>query len=277
MRIRQRFSGRKDDRMVHPRLDAFLTEKDFFESRTRASRAVRKGYVAVNGLTARKPSLRVFPEDRVTVLGDPLPYVSMAALKLRLFLDETGLDVSGLKICDAGASTGGFSQILLQRGASFVWAVDVGRNQLHPSLAGDPRLALYEKCDIRDFLASPPPGLGMITADLSFISLTKIVPFFAAARVPSLLLYKPQFETPPGDKNKKGVVTDLSLHERALKSFRDYLLKEGFFPLIIKRSKVLGGEGNREYFIFCERRAAAVITPDEIKREVLKDEDFLDF
>ena len=262
--------------MVGPRLDAYLTKEGFFESRTRASRAVRKGYVTVNGKTVTKPSCRIPAGDEVTVLGDPLPFVSMAALKLRLFLDETGLDVSGLKVCDAGSSTGGFCQVLLHRGASFVWAVDVGRGQLHPSLAGNPHLSLHEKCDIRNFLAVPPPGLEMITADLSFISLRKVIPVMAGARVPALLLFKPQFETPPGEKNKKGVVTGLSCHEKALTSFRDYLLKEGFFPLIIKRSQVLGGEGNREYFIFCERKASAVITPDHIKREVFKDEDFLD-
>jgi|MTBAKSStandDraft_2_1061841.scaffolds.fasta_scaffold01136_4 23S rRNA (cytidine1920-2'-O)/16S rRNA (cytidine1409-2'-O)-methyltransferase len=262
--------------MVCPRLDAYLTDEKFFESRNRASRAVRNGYVTVNGETAIKPSLRVVPGDKVTVLGNPLPYVSKAALKLRLFLDETDLDVSGLKICDAGSSTGGFSQILLLRGASFIWAVDVGTGQLHPSLAGDPRLSLHEKCDIRDFLTAPPQGLEMITADLSFISLRRVIPIMAGAGVPVLLLFKPQFETPPHKKNKRGVVTHLRCHETALDSFRDYLLKEGFFPLIIKRSQVLGGEGNREYFIFCERKASAVITPDDIKREVYKDEDFLD-
>ena len=264
--------------MVYPRLDAYLTGKNYFESRNRACRAVRNGYVSVNGSTATKPSYRILPGDKVTVMGDPLPYVSMAALKLRIFLDETGLEVSGLRICDAGSSTGGFSQILLQRGALFIWAVDVGRGQLHPSLAEDPRISLHEKCDIRDFLASSPPELDMITADLSFISLKKVIPAMAAAGVPSLLLlFKPQFETSPGEKNKKGVVTDPVCHEKALNSFRDCLLKEGFFPLIIKRSKVLGGEGNREYFIFCERKASAVITPYDIKKEVFKDEDFLDF
>jgi len=262
--------------MVPQRIDAYLTQKGYFESRVRAARAVRSGFVRVNGRLVGKPSLCVSGADEIRVSGDPVPFVNKAALKMDLFLEETGISVSGFTVCDAGASTGGFTQIMLQHGASHVWAVDVGRGQFHSSLRDESRVTLKEQCDIREFLRKSPAHFELIVADLSFISLKRVVPVMSGASRRFLFLFKPQFETSPNAKNKKGVVTDLSLHQSILESFRDYLLKEGLFPLIIRRSRLLGGEGNREYFIFCKKKSGMVITPDDIKREVFKDEDFLD-
>ncbi len=262
--------------MEKERLDRFLAETGRYESRSKALKEIAAGNISVNGRIIRRPSYPVSPSDKIDVEGCYLRYVGAAGLKLATFLDDSAIDVRGLSACDVGSSTGGFTQVLFERGAARVTAVDVGSGQMHVSLIKKAGLELRENTDFRDFFRSDERCFDIITADLSFISLRKFVPCVSGRADTVIMLFKPQFETVRGMKNKKGVVTNLATHEEILISFRDYLLKEGFLPFIIRRSGLLGGEGNREYFVACSSATGtAPVNVGDIEREVYKSEDFI--
>ncbi len=251
------------------RLDSYLAREGYAETRTKALYEIREGRVTVNGRTVLKPSRNIFPGDQVEVHGKSMAYVGRAALKLNGFLETSQIPIQGKKCCDVGSSTGGFTQLLLEHGAESVDAVDVGTGQMHELLRDDPRISLFEQTDFRDYFKEERGLYDILTADLSFISLRKLVPLVREKS--NIFIFKPQFETERSAKNKKGVVTDLDIHVQILESFMGYLLKERVIPFIIRRSVIAGGSGNREYFIACsgEKRDGDI----QIEKEVYSSED----
>ncbi|MCW5554184.1 MAG: TlyA family RNA methyltransferase [Verrucomicrobiae bacterium] len=243
------------------RLDQVLVEQGLCPSREKAKRAIMAGQVLINGQPARKPSDPVPPEARLTLTA-PEKYVSRGGLKLEHALRHFDLDVSGLTILDLGASTGGFTDCLLQAGAGKVYAVDVGQGQLAWKLRGDPRVVVMEKTNAR--LLSPahfPPGFvpaDLAVIDCSFISLRKILPPAVALLRPAgkiVALVKPQFEAGKTEADKgAGVITDPAVHARVLQELRDFVATTTTLSWRgVTESPLLGPAGNKEFLVLLEK------------------------
>lgn len=231
------------------RLDHYLVHHHDL-TRSRAQLLILDGAVSVNGVIVKKVSKTIAPHDTVH-LEDTIKYVSRAGLKLEHALDIFSVDPRGFSCLDIGSSTGGFTDCLLQRGATHVDAVDVGTGQLVEHLRHDPRVTSYEQTDIRVFQNTHPYDL--IVCDASFISLTKIIPTlsrFLKEGTRGIFLIKPQFEVGKGFLNKQGLVTDpqkndevIALIKKTLNDF-GYIVQGEVIP-----SPLLGGDGNREFII----------------------------
>lgn len=239
------------------RLDLLLVQKGLAESREKAKAMIMAGLVEVNQIPIDKPG-RVVPAASSISLKQGLPpYVSRGGLKLEGALDGFSLDVTGMILLDVGASTGGFTDCLLQRGAREVVAIDVGYGQLHWKLRQDPRVHVLEKRNVRHLT---PRDLD-ITAqgaviDVSFISLKKVIPAISAllpARAFVLALIKPQFEAGKGEVGKGGVVRDPALHEKIIKELTVFFEDQGWTSHGTVPSPLLGPKGNREFFIHLTR------------------------
>ncbi|WP_299133017.1 TlyA family RNA methyltransferase [uncultured Amaricoccus sp.] len=242
------------------RLDQALVTAGLADSRTRARALIEAGVVRVDGAAASKPAQKVARGAALVLTGEPNPYVSRGALKLRHALDSFGLDPAGAVALDLGASTGGFSEILLERGAAEVWAIDVGHGQLASRLRGEPRLRLIEGLNARDITPEHVPEPNWIVADLSFISLTKaLAPALALARAGATLvaLIKPQFEVGPAFVGKGGLVRDAFAIAEAREAVARFLRSEGWEVIDIAVSPILGGDGNTEYLIAARKRDQA--------------------
>ncbi len=243
------------------RLDQALVERGLCQSREKAKRAVLAGQVRINERLARKSSDPVRPTDRL-ILATPERFVSRGGLKLERALDHFSLDVSGLTAIDLGASTGGFTDCLLQRGAAKVYAVDVGRGQLAWKLRLDPRVVVMEKTNARELTpaAFPPPFVpaDLAVIDCSFISLRKILPPAVALLRPwgrIVALIKPQFEAGKAEADRgAGVIRDPAIHERVLCELNQFV---GAHPALrwvgVTDSPVLGPAGNKEFLVLIER------------------------
>jgi 23S rRNA (cytidine1920-2'-O)/16S rRNA (cytidine1409-2'-O)-methyltransferase len=237
------------------RADRLLVERGLFESRARAQAAIAAGRVTADGAPVRKASEEISPA--ATIEAEPEhPYVSRGGVKLAAALDRFGLDVKDRVCLDIGASTGGFAEVLLERGARRVYAVDVGRDQLHQKLRGHPGLVSFEQTDIRALdplhLAEPPD---FATVDVSFISLKLVAPAvekLLAPRANLLALIKPQFEAGRRD-NKKGIVRDPAVHAAICADIETFLAGRGWRVGGTVPSPILGGDGNREFFVQAER------------------------
>lgn len=248
------------------RLDRVLPELALVRSRSRAAELIAAGSVRIDGRAASKPGAKVTPGARVAVAGED-HYVGRAAHKLLAGLDAFGLDPAGQLALDLGASTGGFTQVLLERGARAVQAIDVGRNQLAPQLRADPRVRLVEGRNARELSAenlAADTGIAeapqLVVADLSFISLTLILPAIArcaAADAALVLLIKPQFEV---GRVKDGVVTDPALWAEAIRIVLRAAAESGFAARGLERSPIVGGSGNREFLVHFARGAAPLPT-----------------
>ncbi|SEF64222.1 TlyA family RNA methyltransferase [Bosea lathyri] len=237
------------------RADQLLVERGFFESRSRAQAAIAAGLVTANGAPVRKASEMVAQDAELTAEA-PHPYVSRGGLKLASALDVFGFDAMGRVCLDVGASTGGFTDLLLKRGARQVVAVDVGRDQLHASLRGDPRVLSLEAQDIRtltpDDLPEPPT---LAAIDVSFISLKLVLPTVAALLAPTALLaalIKPQFEAGRAAL-KKGIVRDEAIHASVCADIVALLGELGFSVEGPTPSPIEGGDGNREFLVGAAR------------------------
>ncbi len=240
------------------RIDKELVDRKLVESREKAQVLVMAGHVYVNGQKAIKSSQLISTEAELEVRGSECPYVSRGGWKLEAALDGFGIDLSGLRCLDLGASTGGFTDLMLQRGAASVTAVDVGKGQLHWKLRQDPRVEVREKTNARylkpeDF--SRP--FDFLTGDLSFIGLELILPAaFALASDLAFAVYliKPQFEAGPRQVGKGGVVRDPAVHREVLERVlgRDY--GHDFCPTGLLASPIKGPAGNIEYLVRFERR-----------------------
>ncbi len=233
------------------RLDQHLVEAGLASSRARAKGLIEAGAVTVGGVVARKPSQAVATGAEVAVTADPCPWVSRAALKLLYALDEFGLTPRGVAL-DVGASTGGFTEVLLARGAARVFALDVGHGQLHPRIAADPRVVVREGVNARDIPAGLVPPVDWIVADVSFISLEKALPGpLALARPGATLvaLIKPQSEAGRAHVGRGGMVRDEGVHAAVRARIRDWLEHLGWQVTGEAPSPIEGGDGNREFLI----------------------------
>lgn len=236
------------------RLDLALVARGLVATRAKARDLIARGEVTVDGLVASKVAMGVREGQAIAVNQHAAAQVSRGAVKLAAALEHFGLDASGRTALDVGASTGGFTQTLLERGADRVYAVDVGKGQLHAALAGDPRVVSLEDCDARVLdRALVPDAIGAIVADVSFISLKKALPAalaLAAAGCWLVALVKPQFEVGRDGIGKGGVVRDAALRERALADVQNWLAAQpGCSVLGAMPSPIEGGSGNAEFLI----------------------------
>lgn len=239
------------------RADKFLVDQGFFDTRAKAQEAIAAGKVFVNGEAVRKASQKI-PAGADIQAEAAHPWVSRAALKLVAGLEAFDIDPAGRVCLDVGSSTGGFTEVLLSRGAAKVYAVDVGRDQLHPKLQADSRVVSMEGLDARSLAAenfSEPPSL--IVCDASFISLLKVIArplALAAERADLIALIKPQFEVGRASIGKGGLVKSDSDRERAVTDVRAGLEgREGFAVRAVMDSPILGGDGNTEYLVAAHR------------------------
>ncbi|HEX4157347.1 MAG TPA: TlyA family RNA methyltransferase [Rhizomicrobium sp.] len=234
------------------RADLFLVEHGYATSRTEARHAIEAGRVRVGGAQIAKPSQFV-AEDAEVIYSPAHPYVSRGALKLAAALDLFQFSPADAVCLDIGASTGGFTQLLLERGARRIYAVDVGRGQLHPSLRGEPRIIAIEGCNAREltpeWIAEP---VDAVVADVSFISLKLALPpalELAHNAAWLVALVKPQFEVGRANINRGGVVRDASARESALRDIAEWLPSLGWMIEDTMESPILGGSGNHEYLL----------------------------
>lgn len=239
------------------RIDTLLVEKKLCPSRQRAKALIMAGRVLVDQSLCDKPGAQ-FPEDtRITVKGDDLPYVSRGGLKLQAALEANRIDCSGMICLDVGASTGGFTDCLLQNGADKVFAVDVGYGQLAWTLRQDERVVAIERTNIRSMnpaLITCPVDL--ITIDTSFISLKivvpAIVPFLKSDGI-ILALIKPQFEAGKGKVGKGGVIRDSAIHAEIIEDLRVFFFRQSLFCGPVIPSPILGPKGNREFLAYIRK------------------------
>ena len=240
------------------RLDQVLVERALCGSRERAQRLILAGAVRHNGQTARKPSDRVNPGDEITVAA-PEKFVSRGGHKLERALEHFQLDVTGLTALDLGASTGGFTDCLLQHGAKKIFAVDVGRGQLAWKLRCDPRVVVMEKTNARYLKPENfPAPADLVVVDCSFISLKKILPPAVPLLQPDgkiVALIKPQFEAGKKEADRgRGVITDPAVHERVLAELREFVTAQaGLCWRGVVESPLLGPAGNKEFLMLIEK------------------------
>ena len=241
------------------RLDEALVAAGLAPSRSRARDMVRRGTVSVGREAETRPARKVGPGEELAVTDPGARYVSRAALKLAAGLDAFGFDPAGLTVLDLGASTGGFTQVLLERGAACVIAVDVGHGQLDPALAGDPRILLHEGLNARDLTTEHLGGrrIEAVVSDLSFISLKLALPpalAVAADGAWAILLVKPQFEVGPELVGKGGIVRDPAAAREAAEGIAAWIEREqGWRVAALVPSPLRGGDGNTEYLVGASR------------------------
>ena len=261
------------------RLDAEMVRRGLAPSRDRAREAVASGRVTVNGAVAQKAARLVLPGDAVELSGAPARYVSRGGEKLAGALEAFGLEVVGFRCCDVGASTGGFTDCLLERGAASVACIDVGRAQIHERLVADARVAVYERTDVR---AVDPRSIGapfdLVTADVSFISLTSVMEplaSLAAPGAPVVVLVKPQFEVGRQEASRgKGIISDPELWQAALNRVLEAATSAGLAPQAAVPSPLKGAQGNVEFFLHLSKGGTplSVDSADVVAQVVTQEE-----
>ncbi len=239
------------------RLDQLVFDLGLAESRERAKTTVMSGLVFVNGQRADKPGMQVSPDVNVEVKGTALPYVSRGGLKLEKALKVFPIDVNGKVCIDCGASTGGFTDVLLKNGAAKVYSVDVGYGQLAWSLRNDERVVNMERTNIR-YISSEqiPEPLDICVMDLSFISVKLVLPAVCALLKDDaqlVCLIKPQFEAGREEVGKKGVVRDKAVHLSVIESVLSFAPTVGMTVMGLDFSPIKGPEGNREYLCYMKK------------------------
>ncbi len=236
------------------RLDCALVKKGLAASRQRAQSLIKDGKVLINGFPAGKSGTQVQPDDNLKVRGEDISYVSRGGLKLEAAIKQFQIDVENKTCIDVGASTGGFTDCLLQHGARHVYAVDVGYGQLSWSLRNDPRVTVIERTNIRHMAKTAIPSPVQIAViDVSFISLKIVVPAtlpFLQANGLLLALIKPQFEVGKGKVGKGGVVRDDSLQQETVEQLTCYFNQLGLDVKGVIPSPVFGPKGNKEFIVF---------------------------
>ena len=239
--------------MTRHRLDSLLLARGLAETKSKAQALIMAGEVSVNGQVITKPG-KLVSQDVKLELTEKLPFVSRGGIKLSFALDEFKLDVGSLVVMDVGASTGGFTDCLLQRGAKRVYTIDVGYGQLDYKLRNDPRVVVMERVNAR-YPFSLPEKVNMATIDLSFISVTKVIPSLLVHLTRPgflLILFKPQFEARKEEVGKKGVIKAPILHARILGRFLWWAINQNLRLLDLVASPILGAEGNKEFLILLE-------------------------
>ena len=246
------------------RLDAWLVARGLVESREKAQGLVLAGLVRVDGIPVSKCGTKVRPDAEVELLASGGP-VGRGALKLPAALDAFSIDVGGRIAVDVGASTGGFTEALLSRGAARVYAVDVGYGQLHERLRGDPRVVTRERVNARQLGPGVvPEPCGVASMDVSFISVLKLLPALASVLAPGadvVVLVKPQFEVGRFQVGRRGVVLDPALHRQSLLGVAEGARRESYAVLGACPSPITGAEGNREFFLHLRLAGAGLEGP----------------
>ncbi|MDD6311158.1 MAG: TlyA family RNA methyltransferase [Firmicutes bacterium] len=239
------------------RLDVILTEKDFFQSREKAKASIMAGIVYVDGQRVDKPGTPVDEESEITIKETLCPYVSRGGLKLEKALKLYDFDLHGAKAVDIGASTGGFTDCMLQNGAAHVYCIDVGYGQLDWKLRNDERVTNMEKCNVR-YLDVDTIGrdVDFISIDVSFISLKLVLPVATQLLGENgclVALVKPQFEAGKEQVGKKGIVRDPAVHEEVIRNVIGYGEANGLYSHGLTYSPVTGTKGNIEYLLFMKK------------------------
>lgn len=236
------------------RLDAYLTANGFAKSRERSKELIKAGQVAVNGITVTKSSYEVVEASCIEITGNRLKYVGRGGLKLEKAIAEFGISLSGRVCIDVGASTGGFTDCMLQNGAVYVYAVDVGHGQLDERLAADSRVHNIEGTNIKDLSYEDfPKRPDFISADVSFVSIKQILPKIKELLPESgeaAVLIKPQFEAGRAAVGKRGIVKDRKVHERVLEDIISFCFGLGLAVMKVIHSPISGGSGNIEYLAY---------------------------
>ncbi len=240
------------------RLDQALEARGLLPSRARARDAILRGTVTVNGIVASKPNQQVGPDDSIALDDPAAAYVSRAALKLVAGLDAGAIDPGGRVCLDLGASTGGFTQVLLERGASKIYAVDVGHDQLHERIKAEPRVVSLEGVNGRDLSAELiPEPVGLIVSDVSFVSILKVIDpalGLATPHADAVILIKPQFEVGRDRIGKGGIVSDEAAIAEAVERITTHFAAAGWDRRFAIGSPIAGGDGNREIVAGFRRR-----------------------
>ena len=235
------------------RLDLLLVQRGLVETRAKAQARILAGDVLVGDRPVTKAGTAVAEDAEIRLRGESLPYVGRGGLKLAGALETFAIDPAGWTCFDAGASTGGFTDCLLQRGAVKVYAVDVGTNQLHWKLRSDPRVVSMEQVNLRNWEVSRiPEQCRLLVADLSFISLRLAIPPILPSLTEdaeAVLLVKPQFESSRQEVGSGGIVRDPAIHERVVREIWAFFSETGLKPQAYRESPILGGEGNKEFLM----------------------------
>jgi 23S rRNA (cytidine1920-2'-O)/16S rRNA (cytidine1409-2'-O)-methyltransferase len=241
--------------MPRKRADVLLVERGLFESRARAQAAIEAGLVTANGKAVAKPS-ETIADDAALQAQPAHPFVSRGGVKLAGALEQYPIDIEGHVCLDVGASTGGFTEVLLANGANLVFSIDVGREQLHSSLRGHPKVVSMEETDIRDFEGKRlPMRPDVVVIDVSFISLKAVLPValtLAAAPMHLLALIKPQFEA-ARKHSKRGIIRNAAVHQEICDDIARFAASLGCSDIKVFPSSITGGDGNIESFIGARR------------------------
>lgn len=257
--------------MAKQRIDVLLTEKGLFPSREKARAAIMAGLVLVERDRVDKPGTKVEETAQIDIRGDAIPYVSRGGLKLEKAMALFEYDLAGLVCMDIGASTGGFTDCMLQNGASKVYAVDVGYGQLDWKLRNDPRVVVMERTNIRHVIPSAiPDPIDFISVDVSFISLKLVLPVaktLLAPRGKLIALIKPQFEAGRHQVGKNGVVRDEKIHQQVIIQVVEAARELGLFPAGLSFSPIRGPKGNVEFLLACTQTDSS---PETVSRLVIE-------
>lgn len=251
--------------MEHNRLDVWMVQRGLARSRAEAKELIQCGGVWVNGTVAAKPSQDTPPDAEIELRMARMPFVSRGGRKLEKALQVFQVVLTGCTALDIGASTGGFTDCMLQAGAARVFAVDVGSDQLAPSLRSDPRVVNLEKTNIRALTAAQVPPVDFFATDVSFISLTLVLPTAYQFLKPSgsgVCLIKPQFEVGRGRVGKNGVVRDPALHAEVVAHIAGFARSMGFAVCGLDYSPIRGPEGNIEYLMYVRKDGASAHVRD---------------
>ncbi|MFM6946057.1 MAG: TlyA family RNA methyltransferase [Flavobacteriales bacterium] len=243
---------------MEERIDKILLERGLVSTRVRAEEIVKKFGVKVNGKLFSKPGKKVPTDAVIELMAEEIPWVSRAAFKLIAALDHWKIEVKEQTFMDLGASTGGFTEVLLSRDLKRCYCVDVGQKQLHERIKNDPKVVNLEKTHARDLTEKliPEPLDGLVV-DVSFISLEKVLPFTISFLKPNanvILLIKPQFELGPGALNKAGVVKDPSQYPALLENIKTMALRNQLEWIAYIDSPILGGDGNTEFLGYFKKK-----------------------
>ncbi|MNK05560.1 16S/23S rRNA (cytidine-2'-O)-methyltransferase TlyA [compost metagenome] len=243
---------------MEERLDKILVDRGLVTSRTRGEELIKNGDVLVNGISVEKPGKKIPVDSKILLLNEELTWVSRGALKLLKAIEHFQIPVSDKVFIDLGASTGGFTEVLLNKGAKHVFCVDVGHGQLHERIRSNPAITNIEKTHIRELTTNHvPEAADGIVIDVSFISLEKVLPFTGAFVKPGgilVALIKPQFELEKRFLNKHGVVKSASVYPDILKRIDKSVVDSNFEVSGIIDSPIIGGDGNREFLLFAVKK-----------------------
>ena len=243
---------------VKKRLDIVLAQQYTQYSRRQVQSFIMQGHVRVGGAVFTKPGTQVDQDVAIELTHEEPRYVSRAGFKLEHALDRFTIDVSGLIVLDAGLSTGGFADCLLQRGAAKVYGVDVGYGQVHEKIRHDPHVVVMERTNLRTLDGLPEP-VDLVTLDLSFISVLKVMSAIVNILKPDgklIVLIKPQFEAGRRDVRRGGLVTDPAVHERVIKDVVTGIQSYGFEYFGVIDSPIAGAQGNKEFLAYFVKKQA---------------------